>query len=151
MVEKKHTTIFEAAAKKLALKKGNIVSTSPTDTKKEATPPTPAVPAVRRDPEVREMMKKIEDMKQDLSNKMENIHRKSGLTYDQIRVYMENPKNFSKTEWEKIQKTKDELGEKVWNALGQELKPKTTHERENIAGERKAKTLGARKRWIPMK
>ena len=67
-------------------------------------------------------------MKQDLLNKMEYIYRTSGLTYDQVRRYMENPKNFSKKDWEKLQRTKEELGEKVWNALGQELKPKAARD-----------------------
>lgn len=144
MVDRKQTNIFEAAAKKLARKKGK---TENVPKKLVQAAPTP----IQRDPEIREMLKKIDDMKQDLLNKMEYIYRTSGLTYDQVRRYMENPKNFSKKDWEKLQRTKEELGEKVWNALGQELKPKAARERENVAGERKAKTLGARKRWIPMK
>lgn len=150
MTERIKTNIFEAAAKKLALKKGKIEPASPS--KNAAKVAAPVAPLQKhRDPEIRDMMKKIDEMKQDLLKRMELIHLKSGLTYDQIRGYMENSKNFTPAEWEKLQKTKNELGEKVWNTLGQELKPKTAHVRENIAGERKAKTLGARKRWIPVK
>ena len=143
---KEQINIFEAAAKKLARKKALL---SPSQEKAQSTPPQP--PKKHRDPEIREMMKKIDDMKQDLLKKMEYLQRTGGLTYEQVRAYMENPKNFTKTEWDKLQQTKNELGDKVWNALGEELKPKAEHVRENVEGERKGKTLGARKRWIPVK
>jgi hypothetical protein len=74
------------------------------------------------------------------------------MTPQQFNDYLDNPKNFSPREWEIVQKNKHLLEEKVWDVVGLELKPATgPKRRENLAGERKGKTLGARKKWIPMK
>lgn len=103
-----------------------------------------------QDPEIAAMLNQIEVMKQDLENKLEKIRQQTGLSKEDLQNFMNNPKNFSPNEWAKLEKTKNEMGDKVWSAIGLELKPKA-RTRENIAGERKGKTLGGRKKWIPMR
>jgi|688.fasta_scaffold16531_13 hypothetical protein len=131
--------IFETAAKKLGRQKKSTKSTpAPIQKKKRHS-----------DPEIASMLQKIDDMKLDLQKKLDYIKNRMGWSNDQIQQFMNNPKNFPPKEWERIQQTKNALGDKVWAAIGLELKPKP-RTRENIAGERKGKTLGARKKWIPM-
>jgi hypothetical protein len=151
MKREKDKNIFETA--------GKLGKEQPPE--REAPPPkqAPLPDASRyRDPEVDEMMKKIKEMKEDLQSQIESISKKSGLSYDKIRKMIENPKNFSPAAWERMQKNQQILGDKIWGALGkrqaqhsspsQEEQPQ---QRENKAGSRKAKTLGARKKWIPIK
>lgn len=137
----KDQNIFETASKKL----GGIKS-------KKKLPIHSSVPQKKehRDPEIAAMLKQIDDMKQDLERKFEVIRNKMGWSAEDVHEYLNNPKNFPPKEWEKIQQTKKALGDKVWAAIGTHLKPKPKT-RENIAGERKGKTLGGRKKWIPMR
>lgn len=134
--------IFETASKKLKkhAKANSSQVPSPKETKEK----------VHRDPEIAAMLKQIKDMKDDLQNKLDHIKNAAGWTNEDMQAYMNEPKNFSPKEWEKIEQSKNALGDKVWAAIGLELKPKP-RTRENVAGERKGKTLGARKKWIPMK
>lgn len=135
----KDKNIFDTASKKLGSKKK----------KGSAARPTPKKP-VHRDPEIAAMLKQIDEMQNDLQNKFDHIKSQAGLTTEDIQDFMNNPKNFTPKQWEQIEQTKNELGNKVWAAIGLELKPKP-RTRENIAGERKGKTLGGRKKWIPMR
>ncbi len=143
--------IFEAAAKKLGRKsKKKISGETPAPPTAQAATKSPfGTPLKHRDPEINEMLQKIDTMQQDLQNKMEDVKQRTGLSDEDIKAFMENPKNFSPADWEKMAKSKEMLGEKVWTALGMELKPKQ-HTRENLSSERKGKTLGARKKWIPI-
>lgn len=146
--------IFDTAAKKLS-KKGKKAAKNLKETPRapipDSDPPKTDLSQIRtKDPEIRDMMKKIHAMRQDLQNKMENIYKHSGLTPESLKNFLDNPKNFAQKDWEFIQQNKNILEEKVWETLGEELKPITRYVRENVAGERKGKTLGARKKWIPM-
>lgn len=107
-----------------------------------------------KDPEIKDMMGKIHLMRQDLERKMNQIYNISGLDTDSFKEFLNNPKNFGNKDWQFIQENKSVLEQKVWLTIGDELKPPTGGPalpgRENIAGERKGKTLGARKKWINM-
>ncbi|MCE5315788.1 MAG: hypothetical protein LLG04_00305 [Parachlamydia sp.] len=134
--------IFETAAKKLG-RKGK------TPVKKKVSPkeiPT-SQPGVYRDPEVNEMMRQIREMNEDLQSQMESVSKKSGLSYDELQRLVQ--KNAAPGDLELLKKNMDELGEKIKGAVG--TPPPKPKQRENLAGERKAKTLGARKKWIPMR
>lgn len=139
----KDKNIFETAAKKLGRKDKKP---EPKEKKNVEPPPTRAY----RDPQVDAMMQQIREMNQDLKSQMESISKKTGLSYDELKKLVDNPKNFSPADWAFLQKNKQLLGDKVWGVVGIPNKPKAK-QRENVAGERKAKTLGARKKWIPMR
>lgn len=143
---KKDPNMFEAAAKKKGSKKKEESKSSPK--KKNA-----AEPAKRKykDPEIDEMMRKIHDMRHDLLTKLEYIRYKAGLNFDDLQRFMDNPKNFTPAEWEKMQQTKMNIGEKAWAAIGVDLKEKAAQAKMVKPGDRKHKTLGARKKWIPVR
>lgn len=142
----KDKNIFETAAKKLGHKENKPSSQSPKQSAKEKPP---AQKKAYRDPEVADMMRQINEMNEDLQSKMESISKKSGLSYDDLKKLIDNPKLLSPAQIEYLKKSK-ELGEQVWDAVGVPTKPQIK-QRENKMGERKAKTLGARKKWIPMR
>lgn len=135
--------IFETAAKKLGRK-------DKTQVKKKAPPKeTPSSqPGVYRDPEVNEWMRQIREMNQDLQSQMESVSKKTGLSYDELKKLVE--KKATPAELEFLKKNMEQLGEKLLGVTGSPNPPKPK-QRENVAGERKAKTLGARKKWIPMR
>lgn len=136
--------IFETAAKKLGRK-------SKTEVKKKPSPPKEIPenkPGVYRDPEVNEMMRQIREMNQDLQSQLESVSKKTGLSYDELKKLVE--KKASPAELEYLKKGMEQLGEQLLGVAPTPSAPKPK-QRENIAGERKAKTLGARKKWIPMR
>lgn len=145
-IMEKDKNIFETAAKKLGHKEGKSPSESPRPAKERP----PAQKNTYRDPEVADMMRQISEMNQDLQSKMESISKKSGLSYDDLKKLIDNPKLLSPAQIEYLKKSKEQLGEQVWDAVGVPTKPQPK-QRENKTGERKAKTLGARKKWIPMR
>ena len=149
--------IFETAAKKLGKNKGKQPS-GPVPLKPVAdkdptpTPNRPIIPSLPRDPQTQAMLNKIRTMQADLQQRFELLYKTAKMSAEEFKAYLANPKNFSKKDWEFVQKNKNILEVKVWDTVGTELKPSTSgRKRENLDQERKGKTLGARKKWIPMK
>jgi hypothetical protein len=139
----KEKNIFETAANRLSKKKQEP---------KVAKPKSIHPFKHNKDPETEEMLKKMKDMKEDLKNKIDLIKNKNSAEAKQFKKMLENPSNFSKKEWNDIQKAKKLLGDKIWQAIG---KPETPEEGLQSSPSnpmnRKAKTLGSRKKWIPMR
>jgi hypothetical protein len=134
-------------------KKDNIFETAAKSGKKKATPKLQthkkSTKVSHQDPEIQEMLDKIEFMKEDLRTRLDEIHRKTGLSKEILEGMISIPGNFFPATIEKLHKDYDTLRDRAFKAVG---KDKTqTKKRGNISGERKAKSLGARKKWIPMR
>ncbi len=141
---KKDKNIFDTATKKLTSKKlENSLSEKPYKNIKKGQ-------SSKKDPEVVEMLEKIETMKQDLRDKMEAIKVKSGWSEEKIQQILDNPQHLSNKQLLSNQQNEQVLEGKIWAALGNELKPKKAKP-TNLQSERLGKTLGSRKKWIPMK
>jgi len=144
MAEKKN--IFETAANHLGHKKKDL---------KASKLQSKHVQKNYRDPEIEEMMKKITYMKEDLNDKIESLKKKTGPGADRLRKILEDPSNFSPKEWDDIQLAKKLLGDKLYGIIGKPAeKPVEKPVEEKIQSRpstRKAKTLGSRKKWIPMR
>lgn len=159
--EPEEKSLFETAAETLGSKKrkkkGGPTTPGPrqpvpdkdvTRRKKETAQKVP------QDPEIRDMVGQIKTMQDDLKSRFDQLYVETGMNEDQLKTFMDNPKNFLPADWEFLQKNKNVLEEKVWNAVGEELKPKpqsaVRSSRTNPNDERKGKTLGARKKWLDM-
>lgn len=152
----KEKNIFEAASNKLGKKKVKKGIKKALPAKRH----TPRVEAAK-DPEVEEIRSKIRQMQQDITDKLEIINNHSGLKPEQVKNLLSDPKNFTSAQWVEIQNYRKILGDKIFNALGHDIPlPKATSEKieaqtpapkETTAASRKGKTLGARKKWIPMR
>lgn len=153
----KDKNIFEAASHKLG-KKGKSKS-SPRRTHTHL----PEKPVVKNasDPEIDEIRSRIRQMQQDISDKLDIINQNSQLKPEQIRNLLTDPKYYTPQQWDELQNYRKSLGDKIFNAIGREIKvTKPTEEsfqapppkiKDTTDASRKGKTLGARKKWIPMR
>lgn len=132
--------IFETASHLLGKKK---------EPKAKKTPP----PAPRRghiDRETQEMMDKIKEMQEDLKAKFDYVEQKSELLGPNVTKYLQE-KNLTPAEVSFLEKAKSLLSDQLQNAVG--LPPKGAIEASapSPPTKRKGKTLGARKKWMPVK
>lgn len=138
--------IFEAVASQLGSKKKEANPSK----KKESPRKNPSPAATYKDPETQEMLQKIKEMGDDLKNKLDNIKSKTGPAAEHFKKLLSNEYILSPKEFDEIELAKKLLETKVWESVG---KPSLDEKSQAPAPatDRKAKTLGARKKWIPMK
>lgn len=107
------------------------------------------------DSETVEMLEKMNTMRRDLEKKLEGLYQQSGMSGDELQAYLDNPKNVGEVLWEKIQQQRQELSDKLYKMVGIEEKARSTikksKEKEEAVKKRKGKTLGTRKKWIPIR
>jgi len=107
------------------------------------------------DTELTQTLEKISKMRRDLEKKLEDLYEQSGMSREQLQSYMENPQNVGTPMWDRIQQRREELSEKLSGMIGAEEKiratAKKTQEADKITKNRKGKTLGNRKKWIPIR
>lgn len=103
-----------------------------------------------KDPQVKEMLEKIDAIKKELKDKVAELIEKHGYTPASIRKYLNDPKNFTPAQWTQIQKQKDDITKAIGIAIDPMMR-KQTKVVEKAKGDRaKNKSIGARKRWMPM-
>lgn len=147
--------IFDASANKPghSLKKPPIKA-------KEETPslslqPESAIqlppPHIPSEEELLEIFKKIYSMRDDLEKKFESFYEKSGFSPKELESFFSNPNNFSIEKWEKLQSMRESLENKIQTFVGVPVKSAKNKSKTASAKERKGKTIGARKKWIPMR
>lgn len=107
--------------------------------------------------DVERMISSVRQLHDEIDRKLDEIYQKSGWSPKYIQTYLDNPNNFTREEWERVQqerqnflnslKTEKEL------AMAPTSKTKSQREREAAQStkERRGKTIGARRNWIPMK
>lgn len=142
--------IFEAAAK-IHGKASKKVETSKTPPKKWQAP------NLQLNPEVEAMMARMKELQDDVKNKLQKIYQSHGVTEEQVAKYLSNPKNFTPFEWEQLKQAQDLI--RSQNTMSLLIKDQTAtsalvkkaKKPEELARERKGKTLGARKQWLPMR
>lgn len=128
----------------------------PDKEKKGGVPPATRQEKVKNaganvDPELLGMLKRLRFMDEDLKKKMEKICELTGLSRNEIERFIENPINFSESQWKNAQKEKELLEQKIYTAVGEHAKKQMLKKKKiKIAKERKGKTLGSRKGWIQM-
>lgn len=172
MAKKEEYNIFDHARKTLG-NKDKVKQTphplTPDKTREKTKPPSPPPPPppppspppnpilprpelpIMRNMGVQEMLDRIRFMEDDLQKKMDKICELSGMSQKEIESFIENPNNFRPGYWKRAQLQKEQLEEKLYNALGLKAKKNIIKKKKvKLAKERKGKTLGARKGWMPM-
>lgn len=142
--------IFDAASKKLRKEQ-----------KKPASSDQPAAISSEKnkqkgygdeDPEVVEMFVRIREMKRDLETNMNELRKKGDSFQIDVDRFIENTINTFPGEYDKLKQKEQAFLEKANSLLtpesGLKKVPKT---KDQLTHERKGKTLGARKKWIPMR
>jgi hypothetical protein len=88
----------------------------------------------------------------ELVNRLDEIHVKLGMSLKDMKEYLSNSSNFKPQEWEMIQGRRAVLQERILNLLGKEGREMLKKTEAAKGGKaRKGKTLGSRKKWIPIK
>lgn len=148
-MENSHSSnIFDEAGKKSSTpkKKEPAVPQAPV----AGVPPLPNVNIT--DDQLAEMFERAKKMRTEIEEKLQEVYDKTGLTRKQVETYMNNPKNFSIQEWQNIQIGRKDWEGRLYGLIGQEYKEKRQKAvQDQSSKERKGKTLGARKNWIPMR
>jgi hypothetical protein len=107
-------------------------------------------PSTPRD--AQEIINHIKSLQADLEQKLDVVYQKSKLTPKKVKDLLSNPNAFSPKDWEKLQEKKRELEKSLGFKLGTSIKKeKVKIEIEEKDRARKGKTLGARKKWMPMR
>lgn len=105
--------------------------------------------------DLQEMMAKMKKMHDELDRKLDEAYQKTGWTHQGIKNYLENPNNFRDFEWDRVQRERKGLLSQIWKSLGNDAserfqKSEKKKEGDKAAKGRKGKTLGGRRKWIPM-
>lgn len=150
MKEEKPFNIFDAAGKQ---KKPTPKKAAPP--KKEIPTPPIQKPAGNESlpstATVEEMMKQMEKMRDDIRAKFEEVCSKGGVNPKQLGKFVEV---FQSTEaYQTMEKARLELEDKINSAVGIVVKMSSKEKKvtEKMDKDRKGKTLGTRKKWIPMR
>lgn len=100
---------------------------------------------------VDKMIAQMKEMNKDLQEQIDTLCKKTGLSFEAIKQLTENHKSMDPNAWGKMAQAKKEFEQNVATIVKQDSKSAPKKTQGEIAKERKAKTLGARKKWIPMK
>ncbi len=96
-----------------------------------------------------EIINKTQQRLDELNEKAEEIYKSTGMTHDQLEAYSANPNNFSKEQWDALQKVKEACEKYKREAhakIGEERFEKTTEKPRKKQPHRFAK----KKHWIPL-
>lgn len=98
------------------------------------------------------MLSKMHTMRRELEEKMDDVISLAGVSKEEVTTFLDNPDNFSPTEWEKVKEKKEELAKMAMQITGQkDNKRKVARKEEADTKKLRQKSLGGRKRWIPMR
>lgn len=135
----KDDNIFKAAANKLRQPKQASIARSSVNVSKLA-----------HDPEVDDLLNRLQKMSGNIQEAFSIIAKQMGMTSEELHVWLEDENHFQP---EQLQLMK-ELAEKFKAGFYVSVpnpKKKTSQELEKDAKNRRAKTLGSRKNWIPLR
>ena len=103
------------------------------------------------DPEIEQMMKKIDEMDYSLQEKMDKLCEQSGMTKNELDDYIGNPNNFSSDQWQKASQNSEQWEKKIYSKLGVKMKKEMMVKKSQKSTKQfKGKTLGSRKGWLKM-
>lgn len=98
-----------------------------------------------------EMLQKMKGMNVDLENQLRDLYKQgkeSGVNVDNL---LRNPAIFPMSEWNTINMEKDKLLAKMNDIVDPMRGKKKKKSISQLTKERKGKTLGSRRNWMPMK
>lgn len=112
----------------------------------------PKIPTATIPTDINEIFAKIKEMKAEIDEKIQFILGQKGHTAESIKRYLNDPQNFTPAEWTMMQTHRVELEQKLGSLINPQLKTfQKTQEATEKDKSRKGKTLGSRKKWLPMK
>jgi hypothetical protein len=115
----------------------------------------PQIPKVISLPSNQDTLAELAKMKEThakFTNQFDETLKKAGHDQATLSKFCQNPSNFTKEQWEALQKKKEGL-ELMFSGLSKEaLEEKKKKKAQATASkERRGKTLGSRKNWLDMR
>ena len=125
----------------------NPAAHTPPLKKETALPPPPSKKEVLSDEMVKEKIERMHILKQELQDTLVGVMEKGGITAPVLKHMI---KGFSSEQKKDLKIKKHLLEEKISKAVGKQVH--TAEREENLEQKvRKSKSLGNRKKWIPMR
>lgn len=93
------------------------------------------------------MLKRMHEIRSEIQTKLESAYQKSGVTPRMLDNYIESLPEKNNV----VEGRLAELEDKAYSATGIKPKIKGTKKVVKATKSRQSKTLGSRKRWLPMK
>lgn len=141
MAKEPPSNIFDEAGK-------HPKKTPPPPVKKAPAPP----PSKISNEEVTDIIQRIRTMRQQVDKQVENFYKTAGIPETLFEEYFNDPRNFTPDLWSRIEGERDAFQAKIGDIVHVEFKKKKVQQvKEKPTKERKGKTLGSRKGWMPMK
>lgn len=139
--------IFDEASKKGKSHPSKETATpTPPDISSQITPPT------LTELDTQMLFDRVRELQKDLDEKKAELQSTLASSPTQVIQFFSDPKNFSIDQWNIIQNNRSDLEKKVWALLGKDPKQVRDKQLEDQKDKsRKAKSLGTRHNWIPIR
>ncbi len=168
MKKDRDANIFQSAARRAQAagkkKKEGPFPALPTQPSKKETPKIMPAPAseskekpkpktIPQEPsselQLKQMFEKMRDLQQDLEAKLEEAYAIGGIGRNTIKGYIDS---LLGPEIERLKKDKEKLEAQIYAVLGEDAKIKQASQSQTKHDKtRKAKSMGVRRKWLPMK
>lgn len=111
-----------------------------------------SVPQLVADREnISQMMQELNDTRVQIDTLLKEVQERLNMSPEQINAYIENPKNFSETEWKAIQRKKAQIDKKMKTIYLSPANQDPVLKNGTLASStKKRKTPKAKSRWLPM-
>jgi hypothetical protein len=137
--------IFEAASKQAKAKKNK-----PLEGKSEQGTSQKKVDLANQ--EVEEMLLKMQTMREDLENQLNNVYQKGSASNINVDHLIDNAGALAVKNLDKMKEQEKILSDKIGKAISSEsCLRKNPKSKETLTQERKGKMRGSRNNWIPVR
>lgn len=104
------------------------------------------------DPEVDDLLGRLRSMNSHIKHAFESVAREMGMTTEQLHAWFEEGSHLNPAEKQLLREITEDLNHKISTAaVDQKKLRKSDSEIDSEVKNRKAKTLGSRKNWIPIR
>lgn len=104
----------------------------------------------RRYGDYSDMISKTQEKLDELNEKAEEIYKRTGMTEEQLEAYASNPSNFTKEQWEGIQKVKEACDKYKHEARAHIGEEQFTEKVEKKKAKKQPHRFAKKKNWIPL-
>lgn len=96
------------------------------------------------------MIERMNEMRRDIDNKIEEVSKKHGISREQVMQYLSNPANFTPEQWAFLSGKQQAFFNNIQSNLGGAAElPAGKESSTTTAENRKNKLAGSRRKWIP--
>lgn len=151
MTEEKPFSIFNSSAYAKPKKDSSGVKKEEAQPS-QTPPPSKKIEDSSTKTEIDAMMNKIRQMHDDIERKLDDVYQKTGMDPKKIKTLLDNPNNFNPRQWEAVQEQRKNYASQISPPGVEGAESPSQESTENLTvKERKSKTIGSRRKWIPMR